>query len=118
MNKLSSAHIVGIGIGVVIAIIAIYAIISLIIDYRNETKKAEEMYANLKTANDFPVSNETDNSKNLKYNTYDNRFRDVGVAVNSSSNNGCNSGSYGNFQFVIIKSVIHTETREEIPYFQ
>lgn len=111
MNKLTDIQIVGLGVSAVILLIAIYAIISLAIDYRKETQKAKDMLGGLKTANNAPVPNVKDYKKDVNTSALNNRFTDSGTSINTWRNN---AGTYGNFQFVIVKSVIHTETREEI----
>lgn len=114
MNKLSNVELIGLCVAGVVAIIAIYAIVSLIADYRQEIKKSKEMMSNLQTANDVPIEgmNSYQNDNSIR-NTTVRHFTDSGRVAYGECQQG-NTELYKGFQFVIIKSVIHTETREEI----
>jgi hypothetical protein len=114
MNKLSNGEFIGLCVAGVVAIIAIYAIISLIADYREEVKKSKALMSNLKTANNMPVE-ELDGYQDDDYvrNTTVRHFTDSGRVSTYEDSQG-STQLYEGFQFVIIKSVIHTETREAL----
>lgn len=115
MNNIEDAKFIVICVAVVVAVIALYALISLIVDYRQEAKKTKEMMSNLETANAAPLE-EIDSYQGYKetYSSTRNHFTDSGRSVSYGSYEQGSTKLYEGFQFVIVKSVIHTETREEI----
>ena len=106
---------------VVVVMVLLYVIISLIADHIEETKKAKQLMNNLEPArlgqNDaVREQGEMSNNSNVNGQFYSSvaHFTDTGKSMTQSQYNGMNTTFYDDVQFVIVKSLIYTETREEI----
>ena len=106
---------------VVVVMVLLYVIISLIADHIEETKKAKQLMNNLEPARLGPndavkEQGEMSNNSNVNGQFYSSvaHFTDTGKSMTQSQYNGMNTTFYDDVQFVIVKSLIYTETREEI----
>ena len=106
---------------VVVVMVLLYVIISLIADHIEETKKAKQLMNNLEPARLGPndavkEQGEMFNNSNVNGQFYSSvaHFTDTGKSMTQSQYNGMNTTFYDDVQFVIVKSLIYTETREEI----
>lgn len=107
----------------IVVIVLIYVIVSLIMDHVAETKKTKELMSNLEPVSatnngsfrnqdvmQMPVNNQNGD----QFYASVGRFTDTGRSMTQSQYNGMNTTYYDDVQFVIVKSLIYTETREEI----
>ena len=106
---------------VVVVMVLLYVIISLIADHIEETKKAKELMNNLEPARLGPGSVVKEqgamiDNRNVNEQFYSSvaHFTDTGKSMTQSQYTGMNTTFYDDVQFVIVKSLIYTETREEI----
>ena len=106
---------------VVVVMVLLYVIISLIADHIEETKKAKQLMNNLEPTRLGPndavrEQGEMSNNSNVNGQFYSSvaHFTDTGKSMTQSQYNGMNTTFYDDVQFVIVKSLIYTETREEI----
>ena len=105
----------------VVVVVLLYVIICLISEHIEETKKAKEYMNDLEPVNAVNnISIREQNSMQMPTNNNGQfyasvgRFTDTGRPMTQSQYNGMNTTFYDDVQFVIVKSLIHTETREEI----
>lgn len=106
---------------VVVVMVLLYVIRSLIADHIEETKKAKQLMNNLEPARLGPDDavreyGEMPNNGNVSGQFYSSvaHFTDTGKSMTQSQYTGMNTTFYDDVQFVIVKSLIYTETREEI----
>lgn len=105
----------------VVVVVLLYVIICLISEHIEETKKAKEYMNDLEPVGAVNnISIREQNSMQMPINNSGQfyasvgRFTDTGRPMTQSQYNGMNTTFYDDVQFVIVKSLIHTETREEI----